>query len=190
VSDRLRPDALVTGAEPAYALQRSGVGEAGAVVADLGKDTGPGEVVQPGEAGDLVVGVLGERHRDSLAELLDAVTLDVEGGQQPRSLGAHRLLDQRVLAQLRATQLLVQPGRQLVDSAFAPTIAQRGGDAGFGQLGRGRRVGAVASTARASGLARLVALPPAKAAKNPGWYSRSTERSSLPALLRRHVASW
>jgi hypothetical protein len=47
----------------------------------------------------------------------------------------------------------------------------------------------MASTARASRLARLVALPPAKAAKNPGCYSRSRERSSLPALVRRHVAS-
>ncbi len=51
VTTVLRPDARVTGAEPAKALT-PGVGEPGAVVADLGKDPCPGEIGEPGEAGD------------------------------------------------------------------------------------------------------------------------------------------
>ncbi|MGW4411807.1 hypothetical protein ACWEJ6_47855 [Nonomuraea sp. NPDC004702] len=59
---RLRPEARVTGADPANALRESGAGEAGAVVADLSQDPRAGLVGDAGETGDdLVVGVLLER---------------------------------------------------------------------------------------------------------------------------------
>lgn len=49
-------------------------------------------------------------------------------------------------------------------------------------------VAAMANTARASGLVRCPFLP-ANALRKPAKYSRSSDRSSLDARVRRHVAS-
>jgi hypothetical protein len=77
VIDRLLPEALVTGAEPAYALSARGSAKR-VRSSPIGEHAGPGHIAEAGEAGDdLVVGVLGERLGGGLAELVDAGALGV-----------------------------------------------------------------------------------------------------------------
>jgi hypothetical protein len=64
-------------------LEGAGVGETSTVVAELAEHAGTGRVGQAREQGDdRVVGMLRERLRGGGGELVDAVVLGVQGGQQ------------------------------------------------------------------------------------------------------------
>lgn len=130
-------------------LQRAGVGEPSAVVADLGQDAGAGEVGQAGEAGDdRVVGVFAEFVGGSLLEVVGACAGGVEGREQRQGLSAHGLLDQFGLAQAWSAQLGDDVLGQGLDTAFASGPPQRGRDAGPGQFAAAAGVGAMAKMAR------------------------------------------
>jgi len=72
------------------------------------------------------------------------------------------------LTQVRETKVLVEPLGKLGRATLAPARRNAASMRALVSLTAAAGVGAIANTARASAVARLVALPPAKAAKNPG----------------------
>jgi hypothetical protein len=117
------------GCGPGIDLDRSGIGEAGPVVAELGQDTGSGVVGQPGEAGDDgVVGVLVECLGCGLPEFVDVAAFGVEDREQRERLAAQGVLDQVGLPQLWLAERGVQLCGGRVDAALVPASAQRGRD--------------------------------------------------------------
>jgi len=131
------------GRRPCIGLQRTVVGESRTVIADLGQDTGTGQLGQAGKTGDdRVVGVSAEFVGSSLCEVVGAGAGGIEHRQQDKGLAAHRFFDKLGLTQLRGLQMLENVDSEAVDAAFAAGAAQRGGDAGLGEFGRVRRSGA------------------------------------------------
>jgi hypothetical protein len=77
------PLARVTGAPAGVGLEASGVGEAVAVVADLGQDAGAGHFGEPGHAGDdRGVRVLSEAFGRCLCEVFGVGARGVQLPQQ------------------------------------------------------------------------------------------------------------
>ncbi|MGW5581957.1 hypothetical protein [Micromonospora chokoriensis] len=105
-------------------LQGAGIGEPGAVVADLGQNAGTGHVGQTGEAcHDRVVRVLVERFAGGLVKRIHAGAFDVQRPQQCQRLDAHRFRRDGRLTQLRTAQRLLQLGGQALDAAAAADAA-------------------------------------------------------------------
>lgn len=124
---------------PGIGLQCAGIGEAGAVVADLGQDAGAGQLGQAWEAGDDgVVGVLAEGFGAGLGEDVGGAAGGVQGGKERQGVTAHRLLDQG-LPQVFGAQRLAQFAGEGVDAKLAARSAQGGGDPGLRELCRGGR---------------------------------------------------
>src|SRR4051794_3487536 len=95
------PDALVTGADTANALSARSSLNRDSVIADLAEEHRATGVGQAREAGDdRVVRVMGERGGGRRGERLDGLADGVEDTEQGEDLGAHRVLDQWLLAQL------------------------------------------------------------------------------------------
>jgi hypothetical protein len=111
---------------PGERLQRPVVGEPGPVVTDLGQHDRAGDVGQAGEAGDdLVVRVMRERLGQGGGEAVGRVADGVQDGEQSKGLGAHRLLHQPVLAQLRNPQGGHNGGGPGGDPALPAAAAKR-----------------------------------------------------------------
>ena len=126
-------------------FQPAGIGETGAVIADLGEHPGTGQLPQAGEAGDdLGVRVLLKMGDRRLGQLVGGGAGGVELAQQRAQLDAHRVLDQRWLVQVGVGEDGAQPVDVAVEVAAAagldqqPTQPRRGQ---LGGLGRGRRGG-------------------------------------------------
>jgi hypothetical protein len=91
-------------------LEASGVGEAGAVVADLGQDAGAGQRTEAGHADeDRRVRVLGKAFSDPGREVLGVGAGGVELAQQGEGLMAEGLLHERGVVQVLGAQHLVEP---------------------------------------------------------------------------------
>ena len=163
------PEALVTGADPAYAFSarssanRSRSSPISARMRAPLTSARPGKLVMIG-----VVGVLAELLGRGLFELVSAGAGGVEHRQQGHRLAAHCFFHQVRLPQLRDPQALQDVGGQLVDAAFRPPRRSAASIRALVSRAACAGVGAIASIARASGLARLVADLPAKVARNAG----------------------
>ena len=126
-------------------FEPAGVGEAGAVVADLGQHPGTGELPQTGEAGDdLGVRVLLKMGDRRLGELVGSGAGRVELTQQRGEVDAHRVFDLLWLMQVGVGEDLAQPLDVAVATALAAGLDQQSAQPGRGQLRRlgwGRRGG-------------------------------------------------
>ena len=132
-------------------FEPAGVGEAGAVIADLGEHPGTGEHPQPGEAGDdLGVRVplkMGDRR---LGQLIGGGAGGVELAQQRAQLDAHRVLHDRWLVQVGAGEDLPQPFDVAVEVALAAGFDQQSAQPRRVSLAAWVGVGAAARMVRAS----------------------------------------
>jgi len=129
------PEARVMG-RSGVGFEAAGVGEAGAVVTDLGEDPGGEQRTEARKAQvDLGVRVSVKRVGGGLLQLVGARAGRVELPEQGPGLDAHGLLDQRRLAHPRDGQDRTDPDGLGIDSALASGLAQQGGQAGLGELG-------------------------------------------------------
>jgi hypothetical protein len=112
--------------------------------------------------------VFAEFFGGALCKVVGAGAGDVEHRKQGNGLAAYRLLDEVGLAQLRDLQMLedfrARPSMPRLQPARRSAAATRV----LVSLAACAGVGAMAKTARASGLARLVADFPAKVSRNAG----------------------
>lgn len=123
-------------------LERAGVGEAGAVVAELGEHAGAGEFAQAREAGDDGgVRVLGEGLSGCLGELVGGAAGRVQLQQDGLGLAAEGFFDGRELAKL----LFAEVGLEFVGPRFDVALAAGGSQecvqAAAGELGGSGRGG-------------------------------------------------
>lgn len=115
------------------AQDRAGVGEAAAVVADLGENAGAGQRSQAWLAGDqLGVGVLGELLGGGGGQVLGAAAGGLKLAEQRQRLAAHGLLHQRWLVQVGGVKDGTEPSGFGVDAAGDCCI--RRGHAGAARL--------------------------------------------------------
>ena len=120
-------------------LQSAGVGEAGAVVSDLGEHPGAGQQPEPWEANnDLGVRVLLKMGLSRLLQLITSGAGGLELGQQRGQLQPHRVLHQSGLTQLGSAKYGVQGIDVTVDVLAASGFSQQRPQLGPGELLRGR----------------------------------------------------
>lgn len=162
------PEARVIGEEPAVGLESAGIGEAGAVVADLGQDAGGELDAEPWEAQqDLGVRVLRECCFDRFGELVSGGAGGVQLEEEGEHLLAECVFDQRRLVGPLSAEDFAEAVGLGFDATLAAGSLERGLDLGAGQTCGRAGVGAVLRSSRASGRHRpLVQL--AKAARAAG----------------------
>jgi hypothetical protein len=102
-------------------LQRAGISEPGAVIAEFSEQPRSGDVAQAGEAGDdRMVRVGTERFDDGLFQVSGGGASSVQDGQQRQGLAAVGSLDQGTLVKLASAKRRVDflgPGVEVVDPA-------------------------------------------------------------------------
>ena len=117
-------------------FQPAGIGETGAVVADLGQYPGTGQNPQPGEAGDdrgvRVLLKMGDRR---LGELLDGRAGGLELAQQRPQLNTHRVFHLWWLMQVGVGEHRAQPLDVAVEVTAAAGLDQQPAQPRRGQLG-------------------------------------------------------
>lgn len=168
----LLPEALVMGGRTRVGLHAPGVGEAGAVVADLRQDAGATEAAETGEAGDDPgVGVFLEGLGGGLGKVIGAGAGGVQLTQERESLPAHGLLHQRKSTHLGCAECVVEPLGLGLDRVLAAGLLQQGPELVRVSLAACCGVGAAARRTRAIGW-KIPSRRWPTAARKPGKYSR------------------
>lgn len=116
------------------------VGEAGAVITDLGEQPRADEVAHARQAAvDRCIGVGVEGVHGGLLQVAGRVAGDAQLSDQSLRLVSHRLLDQGWLVQVLAAQDLVQLTGAVLEVAHPAATTQRSDDLGLGHARGGSR---------------------------------------------------